>query len=134
MIIGLGNDISEIHRVQAVLDKYGDRFTHRCFTEIERRKSDGRAARAASYAKRFAAKEACAKALGTGMSHGVFWRDMGVINLPSGKPTMSLTGGAAKVLDYIVPKGHRPHIHVSITDDAGLAQAFVIIEAIPIGG
>ncbi|MCB1518559.1 MAG: holo-ACP synthase [Hyphomicrobiaceae bacterium] len=132
MIIGLGNDISEIHRVQAVLDKYGERFTHRCFTEIERLKSDRRAERAASYAKRFAAKEACAKALGTGMSHGVFWRDMGVVNLPSGKPTMALTGGAAKVLDYIVPEGHKPHIHVSITDDAGLAQAFVIIEAIPI--
>ncbi len=132
MIIGLGNDISEIHRVQAVLEKYGDRFTHRCFTEIERQKSDRRAQRAASYAKRFAAKEACAKALGTGMSHGVFWRDLGVVNLMSGKPTMELTGGAAKVLAHIVPEGHRPHIHLSISDDAGLAQAFVIIEALPL--
>lgn len=131
MIIGMGNDISQISRVSDVLDKYGDRFTHRCFTEIERTKSDRRRERAASYAKRFAAKEACAKALGTGMSHGVFWRDMGVINLPSGKPTMKLTNGAAKVLDYIVPDGMVPHIHVTITDDAGLAQAFVIIEALP---
>jgi holo-[acyl-carrier protein] synthase len=131
MIIGLGNDISEIHRVQAVLDKYGERFTQRCFTSIERKKSDKRAQRAASYAKRFAAKEACAKALGTGMSHGVFWRDMGVVNLRSGKPTMKLTGGAAKVLAHIVPEGFEPHIHLSITDDAGLAQAFVIIEALP---
>lgn len=131
MIIGMGNDISKIERVQAVLDKYGERFTHRCFTEIERAKSDRRRERAASYAKRFAAKEACAKALGTGMSHGVFWRDMGVINMPSGKPTMKLTNGAAKILDYIVPDGMVPHIHVTITDDAGLAQAFVIIEALP---
>ncbi len=132
MIIGLGNDISEIKRVEAVLDKYGTRFTQRCFTPIEREKSDRRAQRAASYAKRFAAKEACAKALGTGMSHGVFWRDLGVVNLASGKPTMKLTGGAAKVLAYIVPRGHEPHIHLSISDDAGLAQAFVIIEALPI--
>lgn len=131
MIIGMGNDISQIDRVAAVLAKYGDRFTHRCFTEIERAKSDRRRERAASYAKRFAAKEACAKALGTGMSNGVFWRDMGVINLPSGKPTMKLTNGAAKVLDYIVPEGMVPHIHVTITDDAGIAQAFVIIEAVP---
>lgn len=131
MIIGLGNDISQIDRVARVLEKYGERFTNRCFTEIEREKSDRRAERAASYAKRFAAKEACAKALGTGMSHGVFWRDMGVINLPSGKPTMKLTGGAAKVLNHIIPDGHTANIHVSITDDAGLAQAFVIIEAVP---
>ncbi len=131
MIIGMGNDISQIDRVAAVLEKYGDRFTHRCFTEIERAKSDRRRERAASYAKRFAAKEACAKALGTGMSHGVFWRDMGVVNLPSGKPTMKLTNGAAKVLDYIVPEGMVPHIHLTITDDAGIAQAFVIIEALP---
>ncbi len=130
MIIGLGNDISEIKRVAAVLEKYGSRFTHRCFTEIERHKSDRRSQRAASYAKRFAAKEACAKALGTGMSRGVYWRDMGVVNLLSGKPTMKLTGGAAKILNYIVPEGHRPHIHLSISDDAGLAQAFVIIEAV----
>jgi holo-[acyl-carrier protein] synthase len=132
VIIGLGNDLTEIARVAEVLEKYGDRFTHRCFTEIERRKSDGRAQRAASYAKRFAAKEACAKALGTGLSFGVYWRDMGVVNLPSGKPTMQLTNGAARVLARLVPLGLRPHIHLSITDDGGMAQAFVIIEALPV--
>ncbi|VAW15707.1 Holo-[acyl-carrier-protein] synthase [hydrothermal vent metagenome] len=129
MIIGLGNDLSDISRVSAVLDKYGERFTQRCFTEIERQKSDARSARAASYAKRFAAKEACAKALGTGIRNGVFWRDMGVVNLKSGKPTMHLTNGAAKALAHIVPSGYQAHIHLSITDDANLAQAFVIIEA-----
>jgi holo-[acyl-carrier protein] synthase len=132
MIVGLGNDMSEIARVARVLEKYGERFTHRCFTEIERQKSDRRAARAASYAKRFAAKEACAKALGTGMAWGVYWRDLGVVNLPSGKPTMKLTNGAAKALARLVPAGHEPHIHVSITDDGGMAQAFVIIEALPV--
>lgn len=132
MIIGLGNDMSEIKRVQATLDRFGDKFTHRCFTDIERAKSDRRAERAASYAKRFSAKEACAKALGTGLSRGVYWRDMGVVNLPSGKPTMKLTGGAAKILDTLVPAGHRPNIHISITDDGGMAQAFVIIEALPV--
>jgi holo-[acyl-carrier protein] synthase len=132
MIVGLGNDLCDIRRVQEVLDRYGDRFTHRCFTEIERRKSDRRAQRAASYAKRFAAKEACSKALGTGLSWGVYWRDMGVVNLPSGKPTMKLTGGAAKALERLVPAGHAPHIHLTITDDGGMAQAFVIIEALPV--
>lgn len=132
MIIGLGNDITDISRVAEVLERYGDRFTQRCFTETERRKSDARAQRAASYAKRFAAKEACAKALGTGLSFGVYWRDMGVVNLPSGKPTMHLTNGAARVLERLVPAGHKPHIHVSITDEGGLAQAFVIIEALPV--
>ena len=132
MIIGLGNDMSEISRVARVLEKYGERFTKRCFTEIERKKSDNRAQRAASYAKRFAAKEACAKALGTGMAWGVYWRDLGVVNLPSGKPTMKLTNGAAKALARLVPAGHEPHIHVSITDDGGMAQAFVIIEALPV--
>lgn len=131
MIIGLGSDLIQIHRVAEVLDKYGERFTNRCFTEIERRKSDRRAERAASYAKRFAAKEACSKALGTGLSFGVYWRDMGVVNLPSGKPTMQLTNGAARALERLVPPGHVPHIHLTITDDAGLAQAFVIIEALP---
>ncbi|MEQ1899120.1 MAG: holo-ACP synthase [Devosia sp.] len=132
MIVGLGNDLCKISRVQEVLDRYGERFTHRCFTEIERQKSDRRAQRAASYAKRFAAKEACSKALGTGMSWGVYWRDLGVVNLPSGKPTMKLTNGAAKALARLVPAGHAPHIHLTITDDDGLAQAFVIIEALPV--
>lgn len=132
MIIGLGNDLCEIKRMEATLNRFGDRFTMRCFTEIERKKSDARKNRSASYAKRFSAKEACAKALGTGLSHGVFWRDMGVVNLPSGKPTMQLSGGALKVLQHIVPNGYQPHIHVSITDDGGMAQTFVIIEALPI--
>jgi len=132
MIIGLGNDICEIKRIEETLQKFGERFTNRCFTPIERDKSDRRKNRSASYAKRFCAKEACAKALGTGLSNGVFWRDMGVVNLPSGKPTMHLSGGAAKVLQYIVPKGYKPHIHLSITDDGGMAQTFVIIEAIKI--
>jgi len=133
MILGLGSDLIEIHRVAATLEKYGTRFTNRCFTEIERHKSDRRAQRAASYAKRFAAKEACPKALGTGLSFGVYWRDMGVVNLASGKPTMHLTNGAAKALARLVPPGHTPHIHLTITDNAGLAQAFVIIEALPEG-
>ncbi|MBB4050832.1 holo-[acyl-carrier protein] synthase [Devosia subaequoris] len=132
MIVGLGSDLIQIHRVEQTLAKFGDRFTNRCFTEIEQKKSDRRAQRAASYAKRFAAKEACSKALGTGLSQGVYWRDMGVVNLPSGKPTMQLTNGAARALARLVPEGHEPHIHLTITDDAGLAQAFVIIEALPI--
>ena len=132
MIVGLGSDLIQIHRVEQTLAKYGDRFVQRCFTPVEQKKSDRRAQRAASYAKRFAAKEACSKALGTGISWGVYWRDMGVVNLPSGKPTMQLTNGAAKALARLVPEGHEPHIHLTITDDAGLAQAFVIIEALPI--
>jgi holo-[acyl-carrier protein] synthase len=132
MIIGLGNDLCDVSRMKQVLDRYGSRFTERCFTAIERQKSDGRAQRAQSYARRFAAKEACAKALGTGLSMGVFWRDLGVVNLPSGKPTMELTNGAARVLAWLVPPGHKPHIHVSLTDDGGMAQAFVIIEALPV--
>jgi holo-[acyl-carrier protein] synthase len=132
MIVGLGNDLCDIRRVEKTLEKYGERFTKRCFTDIERVKSDRRAQRAASYAKRFAAKEACSKALGTGLSFGVYWRDMGVVNLPSGKPTMSLTNGALSALNRLVPKGHKPHIHLTITDDGGMAQAFVIIEALPI--
>ncbi|MBU1174900.1 MAG: holo-ACP synthase [Alphaproteobacteria bacterium] len=133
MIIGLGNDLCDIARVEKVLDRHGERFLSRCFTDIERMKSDRRVQRAASYAKRFSAKEACAKALGTGLSHGVFWRDMGVVNLPSGKPTMKLTGGAARRLAALVPQGHEPHIHVTLTDEGGLAQAIVIIEALPVG-
>jgi len=129
MIIGLGNDLIDIRRVEKTLARHGARFTKRVFTEIEQAKSDRRHNRAASYAKRFAAKEACAKALGTGLSRGVFWRDMGVVNLPSGKPTLALTGGAAKILAEITPDGHEPDIHLTITDDFPLAQAIVIIYA-----
>ncbi len=129
MIIGIGNDIIDIRRVEKTLGRHGERFTRRIFTQIEQVKSDRRLNRAASYAKRFAAKEACAKALGTGLSRGVFWRDMGVVNLPGGKPTMALTGGAAKRLAEITPDGHDADIHLTITDDFPLAQAIVIIYA-----
>lgn len=133
MIIGIGSDLIDIRRVEKSLERFGERFTNRCFTDIERAKSDRRANRAASYAKRFAAKEACSKALGTGMAQGVFWRDLGVVNLPSGKPTMQLTGGAAVVLQSMLPAGHKAVVHLTITDDYPLAQAFVIIEALPEG-
>ena len=129
MIIGLGNDMIDIRRVEKTLARHGERFTKRIFTDLEQAKSDRRHNRAASYAKRFAAKEACAKALGTGLSRGVFWRDMGVVNLPSGKPTLALTGGAAKMLAKITPEGHEADIHLTITDDFPLAQAIVIIYA-----
>jgi holo-[acyl-carrier protein] synthase len=131
MILGLGSDLSDIRRVEKSLERFGERFTSRCFTEIERKRSDRKPDRAASYAKRFAAKEACAKALGTGIRKGVFWRDMGVANLPSGKPTMVLTGGALERLKEITPAGRQAVIHVSLTDDHPYAQAFVIIEALP---
>jgi len=131
VIIGIGSDLIDIRRVEKTLERFGERFTNRCFTEIERAKSDRRKNRAASYAKRFAAKEACSKALGTGLSMGVAWREMGVVNLPSGKPTMQLTGGAAERLASLLPAGHAAHLHVTITDDFPLAQAFVIIEALP---
>jgi holo-[acyl-carrier protein] synthase len=131
MIIGLGSDLIDIRRVAKTLERHGERFTNRVFTEIERAKSDRRRERAASYAKRFAAKEACAKALGTGLARGVFWRDMGVVNLPGGKPTMQLTNGAAARLDELTPAGHVAVVHLTITDDFPLAQAFVIIEALP---
>lgn len=131
MIVGIGSDLIDIRRIARTLERHGDRFISRVFTEIEKAKSERRAARDASYAKRFAAKEACAKALGTGLAHGVFWRDMGVVNLPGGKPTMVLTGGAAARLAAIVPPNHAPVIHLTITDDFPLAQAFVIIEALP---
>jgi holo-[acyl-carrier protein] synthase len=131
MIIGLGNDMIDIRRIEKTLERYGERFTQRVFTEIERKKSDRRAERAASYAKRYAAKEACSKALGTGFNRGVFWRDLGVVNEPSGKPTMVLTGGAGERLASLVPKGHKAQIHLTITDDFPYAQAFVIIEALP---
>lgn len=133
MIIGLGSDLSDIRRVEKSLERFGERFITRVFTDIERARSERKADRAASYAKRFAAKEACAKALGTGIRHGVFWRDMGVANLPSGKPTMVLTGGALARLEAITPAGHAAVIHLSLTDDHPYAQAFVIIEALPEG-
>ena len=131
MIIGIGSDLIDIRRVEKSLERFGARFTGRCFTQIEQAKSDGRKNRAASYAKRFAAKEACSKALGTGLAQGVFWKDMGVINLPGGKPTMKLTGGALERLKQMLPAGHEARIHITITDDFPLAQAFVIIEALP---
>ena len=133
MIIGIGNDIIDIRRVERTLERFGDRFTGRVFTEVERTKSDRRRLRAASYAKRFAAKEACSKALGTGLRKGVFWRDMGVVNLPGGKPTIRLTGGAKARLDTMIPDGMTVSIHLTITDDFPQAQAFVIIEAMPAG-
>ena len=131
MILGIGNDIIDIRRIEKTLERHGERFTNRIFTDIERAKSDRRTLRAASYAKRFAAKEACAKALGTGLSQGVFWKDMGVVNLPSGKPTMRLTGGALERLKAITPPGCDADIHLTITDEHPLAQAIVIIEARP---
>ena len=131
MIIGIGSDIVDIRRIEKAIERYGDRFLDRIYTETERLKSDRRANRAASYAKRFAAKEACAKALGTGLSEGVFWRDMGVVNLPAGQPAMKLTGGAAERLASLLPEGHIAQIHLTITDDFPLAQAFVLISAIP---
>ncbi len=134
MIVGIGSDLIDIRRVEKTLERYGERFIGRVFTDVERRKSEGRRMRAASYAKRFAAKEACAKALGTGLHLGVYWRDMGVVNLRSGKPTMALTGGAAERLSALIPEGMSPVIHVTITDDFPLAQAFVVIEAVPAGG
>jgi holo-[acyl-carrier protein] synthase len=131
MIVGIGSDLSDIRRIQDTLDKFGERFMQRVFTDTERRRSERKGDRAASYAKRFAAKEACSKALGTGMRAGVFWRDMGVVNLPSGQPTMALTGGAAERLAALMPPGMEPFIHVSLTDDHPYAQAFVVIEARP---
>ena len=131
MILGIGSDLSDIRRIEHSLQRFGDRFRQRVFTEIERGRSDRKVDAAASYAKRFAAKEACAKALGTGIRAGVFWRDMGVVNLRSGRPTMALTGGAKARLDAMTPEGMEAVIHLSLTDDHPYAQAFVIIEAVP---
>ena len=133
MMIGLGNDMVDIRRIEKTLDRYGDRFIQRIYTDIEQKKSDRRAQRASSYAKRFAAKEACSKALGTGFHRGVFWKDMGVVNEPSGRPTLQLTGGAKEQLNRITPAGHRAEILLTITDDYPYAQAIVMIEAVPIG-
>lgn len=131
MIVGLGSDIVDIRRIAKTLERFGERFTDRCFTDLECEKSDRRLNRAESYARRFAAKEACAKALGTGFRKGVFWRDLGVANLPSGKPTMILTGGAALRLAELLPDGTEARIEVSLTDEPPLAQAIVIITAVP---
>jgi holo-[acyl-carrier protein] synthase len=130
LIIGIGSDLCDIRRIQATLERFGARFRERIFTDLEQARSDRRAGPAASYAKRFAAKEACAKALGTGMRDGVAWRDMGVTNAPSGQPTLALTGGAARRLARLTPPGQRAVIHLSLTDDHPYAQAFVVIEAV----
>ncbi len=131
MILGIGSDLIDIRRIEKTLERFPDRFVSRIFTETERWKSDRRTNRAASYAKRFAAKEACSKALGTGFRRGVFWRDLGVVNLKSGRPTMALTGGAKARLDTLVPEGMAAQIDLTITDDFPLAQAVVIISAVP---
>ena len=133
MILGIGSDLCDIRRIERALERFGERFTNRIFTPGERARSDRRAARAESYARRFAAKEACAKALGTGMRAGVFWRDMEVVNLPGGRPTMRLSGGALARLRALTPPGLEAMVHVSLTDDPPLAQAFVVIEARPQG-
>jgi holo-[acyl-carrier protein] synthase len=133
MIIGIGADLADITRIGKTLERFGERFVNRVFTDIEKARSDKRRERTASYAKRWAAKEACSKALGTGLRMGVAWREMGVVNLPTGQPTMTLTGGAAERLARMTPPGHTAHIHVTITDDHPYAQAFVVIEALPVG-
>ena len=137
MILGIGNDIIDIRRIEASIERFGDRFIARIYTDIERARSERRTTgrhnpRAASYAKRFAAKEACAKALGTGLRRGVFWRDMGVINLPSGQPTLQLTGGALRRLQAITPAGCAPSIALTMTDDYPMAEALVIISTVPL--
>ena len=134
MIIGIGSDLCNIERIQRSLDRFGDRFVRRVFTEIERAKAEGRPySRAGTYAKRFAAKEAFSKAIGTGFKRGVFMRDIGVVNAPSGAPTLALTGGARQRLDELVPEGHAAEVHLTMTDDHPFAQAFVIITTSPIG-
>jgi holo-[acyl-carrier protein] synthase len=133
MILGIGSDIVDVRRVERVIERHGERFLARVYTRSERAKADGRAKRIETYAKRFAAKEACAKALGTGLRAGVFWRDMGVVNLPSGRPTMKLTGGALKRLQAITPAGHEARIDLTITDEGPMAQALVVISAVPSG-
>jgi holo-[acyl-carrier protein] synthase len=134
VILGIGNDLCDIRRIEKSLERFGDRFIQRIFTEVEQKRSEGRATRAASYAKRFAAKEACAKALGTGLRRGVFWRDMGVINMRGGKPTLALTGGALTRLQEITPPGMTAQIDLTLTDEYPLAQAIVIISGVPAAG
>ena len=132
MIVGIGSDLADIRRIERTLERFGERFVQRVFTEAEQAKSERRRHRAASYARRWAAKEACSKALGTGLRMGVAWREMGVVNLPSGQPTMALTGGAAERLTGLIPHGLAPRVHVTMTDDPPYAQAFVVIEALPL--
>ncbi len=132
MIVGIGSDLIDIRRVEKTLDRFGERFVKRVFTDIERAKAERRTTQAATYAKRFAAKEAMSKALGSGIRMGVAWREMGVVNLPSGQPTMQLSGGARERLDRLVPKGYAGVIHLTMTDDHPFAQAFVVIEARPV--
>ncbi len=131
MILGVGNDLIDIRRIERTLERFGDRFIARVFTDVERNKSEGRNNMAASYAKRFAAKEACSKALGTGLRKGVFWRDMGVVNLSTGQPTLVLSGGAAERLTAITPPGMEARIDLSMTDEPPLAEATVVISAVP---
>jgi holo-[acyl-carrier protein] synthase len=130
LILGIGADLCDIRRIELTLERFGERFTNRCFTEIERTRSERKPDRAASYAKRFAAKEACAKALGVGI-RGIAWREMGVVNQHSGRPTMALTGRAGDRLARLTPEGLSPVIHLTLTDDHPYAQAFVVIEAVP---
>jgi holo-[acyl-carrier protein] synthase len=132
MILGVGSDLIDVRRIERTIERHGERFLARIFTAAERVKADGRARRAETYAKRFAAKEACAKALGTGLRAGVFWRDMGVVNLPSGRPTMTLTGGALARLNAMTPVGFRARIDVTVTDEGPMAQAVVVISAVPL--
>ncbi|MDW4550253.1 holo-ACP synthase [Defluviimonas sp. D31] len=134
MILGIGTDLANIDRIQATLDRFGERFLNRVFTEVEQRKAERRMDRAGTYAKRWAAKEACSKALGTGLRMGISWRDMGVSNLPTGQPVMHLTGWAAERLTEMTPPGHEAIVHVTLTDDHPWAQAFVVIEARPAAG
>jgi holo-[acyl-carrier protein] synthase len=131
MIIGMGSDITDIRRIEKVIGKHGERFLERIFTDAERARAERRAKRVETYAKRFAAKEACAKALGTGIRKGVWWRDMGVVNMPSGRPTMQLTGGALRRLEAITPEGCEARIDLTISDEWPLAQAIVVITALP---
>lgn len=131
MIIGIGSDLIDIRRIERTLERFGERFTQRCFTDVERAKADRRMRRADTYAKRYAAKEACAKALGTGLSRGVFWRDIGVVNLPSGRPTLHLMGGAARRLEAIMPPGVEPMIELTLTDEPPFAFALVVISVAP---
>jgi holo-[acyl-carrier protein] synthase len=131
VIIGMGSDLCDVRRIEKTIERFGERFLDRVFTPTERKRSERRRRRAESYAKRFAAKEACAKALGTGFRGGVFFRDLGVVNMPSGKPTMALTGGALARLEALIPPGFDPQIDLTITDEGPLAQAIVVISAVP---